>query len=290
MEKVSLIKKVKRDMDKKFPVLMTYYKFPKRMGYFCHLKHPKTLNEKIQYLKLFNYPDNPLITKCADKYAVREYIIDKGYESLLVPLIGYWNKVDEIDFNNLPNSFVLKCNHGSGYNILCPDKNKFSVTKSKKLLNKWMNEDFSIRCAELQYKTIPRKIIAEKYLGREIYDYKFFCLNGIPRFMYISQEIPNTDGEVKCCFWDCNGELAEFERTDEHFYTEEERPNLPEKFEEMKKIASDLSKDFIFVRVDLFEIYGKIYFSELTFTPATGMMPLRPKEWDRKLGDMLKLD
>lgn len=290
MEKVSRIKKIKYFMDEKFPVLMTYYKFPKKMGYFCHLRHPRTLNEKIQYLKLFNYPKNPLITKCADKYAVREFIIDKGYKNLLVPLIGYWNKVDEIDFQKLPNSFVLKCNHGSGYNILCSDKSRFNVGKSKELLNAWMSEDFSIRCAELQYKSIPRKIIAEEYLGEDIYDYKFFCLNGIPQFMYISQEIPDTNGEVKCCFWNCNGELAEFWRTDEQFYTEEEHPNLPEKFEEMKLIASDLSKDFPFVRVDLFEIRGKIYFSELTFTPATGMMPLRPKEWDRKLGDMLKLD
>lgn len=157
------------------------------------------------------------------------------------------------------------------------------------VLQEWMKDDFSIRCAELQYRNIPRKIIAEKYLGGEIYDYKFFCLNGKPEFLYISQEIPDTNGELKCCFWNADGKPAQFERTDEYFFEEGNFPQLPQNFDKMKNIAADLSRDFPFVRVDLFEVNGKIYFSELTFTPAAGMMPLRPKEWDYKLGDRLKI-
>ena len=269
--------------------MMTCYNFRCKMGYSCHIKNPQTFNEKIQYLKIYKYSNNPLVTKCADKFEVRNFIRDKGYGDLLVPLFGHWDSANDIDFDKLPDKFVLKCNHGSGYNILCNNKNKINRSEVIMTLDKWMKEDFSVKFAELQYRNIPHKIIAEQYLGEEIYDYKFFCFNGKPKYIYISQEIPETNGEVKCCFWDENGNLAEFERTDEHFYKKDEVPSIPTEFSEMKQIASDLSSGFPFVRVDLFLINDKIYFSELTFTPAAGMMPLRPTIWDRKLGDLLIL-
>lgn len=289
-EKQGWISRWKQRIKKNHPMLTTYYQFYQKMGYFCHLKHPRTLNEKIQYLKFFYYPNNSLVAQCADKYAVRNYIREKGLEDLLVPLIGYWENAEDVDFDSLPDSFVLKCNHGSGYNILCPDKCKFDKVKQRRVLREWMADDFSSRCFELQYKNIPRKIIAEKYLGEEIYDYKFFCLNGEPEFLYISQEIPNTNGLIKCCFWDAEGNLAQFKRTDEYFFEEGNYPKLPQNFEEMKRISAILAREFPFVRVDLFEVNGKVYFSELTFTPAAEMMPLSPKEWDRKLGNLLRLD
>lgn len=128
-ENSAWIYQVKQKIKRKHPVIMTYYQFYKKMGYWCHLKHPRTLNEKIQYLKLFYYPKSSIVTQCADKYEVRNFIRKKGYEDLLVPLIGCWDKVEEVDFDSLPDSFVIKCNHGSGYNILCPDKSKFDEIK-----------------------------------------------------------------------------------------------------------------------------------------------------------------
>lgn len=285
---ISWLCRCKQKIKEEHPIIMTYYRFYKKMGYFCHLRHPRTFNEKIQYLKIFYYPKNPLITQCADKYAVRKFISEKGYENLLVPLIGCWDSVEAVDFDSLPDRFVIKCNHGSGYNILCHDKRSFDKINQGGVLREWMEKDFSDLCGELHYKNIPRKIIAEEYLGEEIYDYKFFCMNGKPVFFYISQEIPGTD-KVRCSFWDIDGKPAEFERTDEEFYERDNYPTLPQHLKEMKQIAADLSKEFLFVRVDLFEVNGKVYFSELTFTPAAGMMPFKPKEWDRRLGDMLEL-
>lgn len=272
------------------PQLACSYFFYKKMGYIGHFKKPRTLNEKIQYLKLYVWPKNAKVIQCADKYAVRDYIKEKGYSEILVPLIGYWNKANEIDFKQLPSRFALKCNHGSGYNLICKDKKNLNIEETIGMLERWMSEDFSLYGGERHYRYIPKKIIAEKYLGEEIYDYKFFCFNGEPKFLYISVEVQSKNGKkVKCCFFDCNGEKAEFVRTDELFYADDEIPDIPEKFTEMKQIAKDLAKDFPFVRVDLFQIEEKVYFSELTFTPACGLMPLEPREWDKKLGDMLKL-
>ena len=122
---ISWLWRCKQKIKEEHPIIMTYYRFYKKMGYFCHLRHPRTFNEKIQYLKIFYYPKNPLITQCADKYAVRKFISEKGYENLLVPLIGCWDSVEAVDFDSLPDRFVIKCNHGSGYNILCHDKRSF---------------------------------------------------------------------------------------------------------------------------------------------------------------------
>ena len=282
--------RLKEILKKKYPKFMSGYIFRKKMGYFCNLKNPKTFNEKIQYLKFNQYKDNKLVTECADKYKVREYIIKKGLEDTLVPLLGVWDKVEEVKFNELPNEFVLKCNHGSGYNIICADKLKLNTEKCILKLREWLEEDFSLKVLEPHYANIKKRIIAEKYLGQEVLDYKFFCFAGNPEFLYISRVVPNTNGLVKCCFWDSDGNRAEFERTDELFFDNHELPKLPKAFGEMKRIASVLSSDFPFVRVDLFCVDEKIYFSELTFTPAAGMMPFKPQKWDRIWGDKIKLD
>lgn len=282
-------KELKKFLMQRIPYIMNEYMFIKKMRYFCNLNSPKSFNEKIQWLKFNYYKDNVFITKCADKYKVREYIIEKGLGNILVPLLGCWDDTKSIDFQKLPEKYVLKCNHGCGYNIICSNRSEMVERDIVLQLNKWLNEDFSLNVLEPQYKNIERKIIAEKYLGNEILDYKFFCFSGKPEYMYISRVTPNSNGRFKCHFWKCDGRPAEFTRTDELFFEEDEKPELPKAFDEMKNIASVLSKDFPFVRVDLFYVEGKIYFSELTFTPAAGMMPLEPKEWDRKLGDLIDL-
>ena len=159
-----------------------YYrmKFKKKL----ELKNPKTFNEKLMYLKLNEYENNELIVKCADKYRVREYIKDCGLENILNDLIGVYDNVDEIDFEKLPNSFVLKCNNAAGFNLICEDKSKLDIKKAKKKLKKWMKTDYWKYVAEMQYKNIEKKIVCEKFLeskdGRAIKDYKIYCFNGKP--------------------------------------------------------------------------------------------------------------
>ena len=167
------------------------------MGKKLNLNPPCTFNEKIQYLKLFEYKDSQLATNCADKYAVREYIKSKGLQQYLNDLYFVFNSVDEIDWDSLPQSFVLKCNHGCTYNILCPDKNNFDIEGAKKKLTKWMSEDFSLVTAEPHYKHIKRKIICEKFLDSKIMDYKFFCFDGIPKLMFVATDRQVLDEDIK---------------------------------------------------------------------------------------------
>ncbi len=250
-----------------------------------NIKVPVSFNEKIQYLKLKEYKNSQLAADCADKYAVRKYIESKGLGQYLNELYYVWDSVEEIDWGKLPDSFVLKCNHGCAYNIICPDKNKLDIEDAKKKLKKWMKEDFSLVTAEPHYKLIERKIICEKYLASKIVDYKIFCFGGVPKFLYISQGTMHVD--LKVSFFELDGTPAPFRRMD--YEPLEGNFELPEKFDEMLGIAKILSEDFKFARIDLFSVDSKIYFSEITLTPSSGMMPLSPEEYDRKLGDMIEL-
>lgn len=151
-----------------------------------NLKNPQTFNEKVQWLKLYEWPKNELAIRCSDKYEVREYLKEKGMEEYLNDLYGVWDNEKQINYSQLPNQFVLKCNHGSGYNIICTDKREARIEEYNKLLKKWLKEDFGKFNAEPHYSKIKRKIICEKFLGGEITDYKFYCFNGKVEFMYIA--------------------------------------------------------------------------------------------------------
>ena len=250
-----------------------------------NLKNPKTFNEKLQWLKLYYFPNNQKAIDCACKYKVREYVKEKGLEDTLNDLYGVYDCVDEIDFDALPNQFVLKCSHGCGYNILCPDKCKLDIENTKRMLNKWMKEDFSEFNAEPHYSKIKPKIICEKYLGGDMVDYKFFCFNGEPEFMYIAKGFGEGEDET-ISFFDKEGNKAEYKRADFRAY---ENAKIPESFNSMMEMSRVLSKDFPFVRVDLFEVDGKIYFSELTFTPCGCMMKVDPQEIEEKWGELIDL-
>lgn len=252
-----------------------------------NLKNPKTFNEKINYLKLYVYPYDEKVIQCADKYVVRNYLKEKNLSKYLVKLIGCWDNVNEIEWEKLPNKFVLKCNHGCGYNIICTDKNTFNIKKAEKQLKKWMNEDFGKVSGEPHYSKIKRKIICEKFLEEDIKDYKFFCFKGNPEFFYISQNINGDFHNMQADFFYTNGKKTGFERTDHrHFET---IPKMPKQLNEMIELSKRLSKDFDFVRVDLYNIHGKIYFSELTFTPCSGFMRLYPENADKIIGDKLQI-
>lgn len=253
-----------------------------------NLRNPKTFNEKINYLKFNVFPKDPRVVMCSDKVAVAGYVREKIGENVLVERYGEWKHPEEIAWERLPNSFVLKCNHGCGYNIICADKSKLDKDQIIRKLNSWLNEDFWKVTCEPHYKHIPKKILCERYLGEELCDYKFFCFNGEPLYFYISKTKAGDFHQGEFAIFEKDGTYASFQRSDHKLF--KEIPPKPDKLTEMIEIARKLSKDFPFVRVDLFMIEGRILFSELTFTPCSGMMPLEPKEADEWLGELIDLN
>lgn len=291
MERESLIYAIRRKGQ-----VFAYYLLPKRLlaniysliilNKRINLKNPTTFNEKIQWLKIYDYPNNPLVIQCADKLAVRAYVDDKGLSDRLVPLIDSWDSAKKINWDNLPESFVLKCNHGCAYNIICSNKSKMDKQTVIKQLNKWMKEDFGVFNIEPHYSKItPHMITCEKYLGEKIIDYKFFCFNGKPRFIYVSSDLAH-DRQAKIGFYDIDGNKLPLIRED---YDPLEVDEFPVFFEEMKRDATDLCEDFPFVRVDFFLANNTYYFAELTFTPSAGMMPFNPDKYDCEWGNSLDI-
>ena len=255
-------------------------------GYDLDLENPKTLSEKMMWLRV--YDNTPLKTKCADKYAVREYIKEKIGEEYLIPLLGVYDNFGDIDFDKLPNQFVMKCNHGCGYNIIVKDKSAFNKEEAKTKINTWLSEDFSAKFGEIHYSPIKRKIIIEQYienLDGEIQDYKYFCFNGKP--YYILYCTNRKSGILKNSFFDLTFKNMQFHYCGELF-TKELEP--PQNLNLMTEIAEKLCKEFKHVRVDLYNIEGKIYFGELTFTGYGGYYNFNPPEWNIKLGELLDIN
>lgn len=253
-----------------------------------NVDNPKTFDEKIQWLKL--YYSTPNRTRLADKYLVREWIKDKIGEKYLIPLLGAYDNFRDIDFDKLPNQFVIKCNHGSGYNIIVKDKSKFDIQDAKKKINKWMKENFAFQSGvELQYMNMKPKIIIEKFIENksknDLYDYKFYCFNGVPEYV---QFISDRNGhDIKMSFYDMDWKKQSFYN---NYQFDPSIKPCPESFAEMKKLASILSKGISYVRVDLYQLDdGSIYFGEMTFSPASGSMVWSSSDIDMKLGSMIEL-
>lgn len=251
-----------------------------------NLENPISFNEKLQWLKLYYCPNDPLVIMCADKYAVRSYVSKKGYKNYLNDLFFVWKNEKDIEWEKLPNQFVLKCNHGCGYNIVCDNKSELDIKYTSRKLKMWMKEDFGKYNAEPHYDKISKKIICEKFLGEDIIDYKFFCFHGKPEFMYIAQGFGKGENE-RITFFEMDGNRANYKRDD---YDVMKDAVIPEKFQEMVELSKELSEDFPFVRVDLFEVDGKIFFSELTFTPCGGLMKISPEEFDIRWGRWIDLE
>ena len=271
------------------PYLKLLYKI--RVGEKLNLKNPKTFNEKLQWLKL--YDRKPEYTMMVDKYKVREYIAEKLGEEYLIPLLGVWDDPDEIDFDKLPNQFVLKCNHNSGLGMcICKDKSKLDIEKVKNELKKGLKQNYYKTSREWPYKNVERKIIAEKFMADEkspdkgLIDYKFYCFNGKIKYLYVSQDL-HDHNLAKIIFADKNWEIAPFTRTD--YSKMDTLPHKPKNFYEMCKIAETLSNNIPFLRVDLYEINEKIFFSELTFYTGAGFTVLTPDKWNYILGDIISL-
>ena len=251
-----------------------------------NLKSPQTFNEKLQWLKLYSYPQNKTIIQCADKYAVREYLIEKGLGKYLNQLIGVWDRADDIDWSILPEQFAIKCNHGCAYNIICRDRKTFDTNFAQKQLSHWMTEDFSLFNCEVHYHYIKRKIICEKYIetadGSFPIDYKFYCFNGIPKFIgvFIDRDI-----KLQRVFFDLNWNPLPYVKNN----SVGKEPKKPICYEEMLNVVRELCRDFTFVRVDLYEMDQKVLFGELTFTPTGGLADFFTLEADLILGQMLDI-
>ena len=261
------------------------FKFRIHMDKKLDLKNPRTFNEKLQWLKLNDR--NPEYTKMVDKYAVREYIAKKIGAEYLIPLLGVWDSVDDIDFDSLPNQFVLKCNHDSGGHVICKDKSKLDVEEARKKLSKVMKRDFYKLSREWPYKNVKRKIIAEKFMvdesGTELKDYKFFCFDGRCEYMFVATDRPH---DTKFDFYDMDFKHLPFKQGHPHATKEIQKPKA---FDEMKELAQKLSKGIKQVRIDFYEINGKVYFGEITFFHYSGFTPFEPEEWDYKFGELIKL-
>lgn len=273
-----------------------------KVSYYCRfrkkldLEHPQTFNQKLQWLKLHNSSD--LCTQMVDKYGVREIIKNKIGEEYLIPIYGVYDSFEDIDFDKLPNQFVLKCTHDSGSIVICKDKNKLDINAARKKLTKHLKHNYFYVGREMPYKNIPPRIVAERYMvnhntaGEQkkggINDYKFFCFNGIPTLVfYVSgrfeQAVANFD------FYDINNLTLLPFGAKGHPHSPEPIEK-PVNFDKMVDIARLFSKGFPFLRVDLYEIDGKIYFGEFTFHHDGGFVPFEPEEWDYKLGEMINLE
>ena len=262
-------------------------KYKLEMNQKLNLKEPKTFNEKLQWLKL--YDRNPEYTKMVDKYEAKKYVADIIGQEYIISTLGVWDKFEDIEFDKLPKQFVLKPTHTSGNVFICKDKEKINYKQLKRMVNKWLKRNYYLIHREWPYKNIKPKIIAEQYMvddsGMKLKDYKFFCFNGIAQTILVCS---NRNGSFKNTnFYDINWNLQPFTR--EKHKNSNEQIKKPKNLDEMITVAEKLSKDIPFVRVDLYEINGKVYFGELTFYPSSGFEGFEPEEWDKKLGDMLEL-
>lgn len=250
------------------------------------LNNPQTFNEKIQWLKL--YDSTPLKTKLADKYLVREWIKEKIGEEYLIPLLGVWDKFDDIDFDKLPKQFVLKTNHGSGWNIIVKDKDNLDKEDAKKKFDLWLKLNYAfISGFEMQYLNIPPKIIAEQYiadLDGDIYDYRFFCFAG--KATYIWVDIGSGTQQHKRNIYNIDWELQNYHV---NYPSLKENLDKPKTFDEMLTCAEKFAKEFTFIRIDFYSVNEKVYFGEMTFTPQSGTGKWESEEQNKIYGNLIKL-
>lgn len=275
------------------PTFKTKLLYKRRFGKSLDLSTPVTLNEKIQYLKFKSYNNNALITQCADKYAVREYVKSKGCEEILNELYFVCDSVDDIPWDSLPNKFVIKGNHGAGYNLICQDKKSLDKNLAGKTIDGWMREDFWKRDVEFNYKNIKKKIIGEKYIdtpdGRGPDDYKVYCFHGVPHCMMLC--IGRDKGVPKFVYFDRDFKVLPYSQDSLELTTEEINSFVkPEGYDEIFEYAEKLAVPFDFVRADFYLSDGKVIFGELTFTPSAGLDSDRLVSTDILFGNLLKLD
>lgn len=260
--------------------------FGRRMPYRLNLKDPKSFNEKLQWIKLYDH--NPLYTTLVDKYRVKQFVSDRIGSEHVIPLLGAWDSVDEIEWDSLPDQFVLKVNHDCGGQVICKDKTKFDKETAARKLKQSFGKNYYFEGREWPYKNVIPKVFAEKYMEDEygeLRDYKFFCFNGEVKAMFVATE-RNSGEEVKFDFFDADYNHLPF--TQGH-PNADVCPPKPKGFDEMKILAANLSKGIPEVRVDFYDVNGHVFFGEFTFFHFGGIVKFEPIEWDYTFGSWIRL-
>lgn len=274
------------------PRLNYKYRFWRIYGKKLNLRQPKTFNEKIIWLELNRYQKDPKVIRCCDKYAVREYVVERGCGDTLVKQIGSWEKASQIPWETLPERFVLKWNFGAGFNLICPDKSRVDVKQAETQLDVWEKKKYWLWYGEMHYKYVPRRIVCEEYISAlaEVGssspdDYKFYCFHGKVKYILVCA---NRKGmRANYMFFDTEWELQPFSR-----YAVENKGKIkrkrPKMLDKAIEYSERLAADFPFVRVDWYLTDDHIYFGEMTFTPCGGMDD-DLLEGDQKMGEILSL-
>ena len=271
-----------KNADEAYLKLLFRYRMKRKLD----LSQPYALNDKLQWLKLNEF--NPIYTKMADKYEVREYIADKVGEKYLIPLLGVWEKVEDVEWDKLPEQFVLKCTHDSGGVVICKDKSRFDRRAAIKKLEHCYKRNYFQNTRELAYKYIKPRIIAEKFMvdetGWDLKDYKIFCFNGKPTYVEVDF---NRSVRHMLNAYDLDWNFLEF--CDSSPNDKNANIKKPERLNEMIRIAEKLSENIPFLRVDMYSIFDKIYCGELTLYPGSGFIQFNPMHTDYELGKLLVL-
>lgn len=281
-----LLKKIKyglKFLPDKLYIQLYYFAQFKR---FCNLKDPKTFNEKLNWLKI--HDRKPEYIKMVDKYEVKKYVSSVIGKEYVISTLGVWDSFDEIEFDDLPQQFVLKCTHDSEGVILIEDKDKLDKREAKKKIERSLRQNFYYIGREWPYKNVKPRIIAENYMvdhkDSELRDYKFFCFNGQPKLMFIASG--RNDGDTKFDYFDLNFKHLNISQK---YPQSTKKIRKPLNFDKMIELSKILSEGIPHIRVDFYEVDGKLFFGELTFYHFSGFMPFQPNKWDRILGDLLKL-
>lgn len=281
---MKLFRKLSRLIPDRIYLQIVYFRHFKK---FIDFDNPKTFNEKIQWLKL-NYRKEEY-TNLVDKYRVKQYITKLIGEEYVIPTLGVWNNVDDIDFKSLPEKFVLKCNNDSGGIVICKNKKDFDEAKAKSFLKERLKNNGYWYGREWPYKNVKPCIIAEKYMedsiSKDLKDYKFFCFNGSMEFFDIDID---RFIEHRANYYDRNGNFLPFGKTYcPPDYTK--KIEMPKNLDKMIELAETISHNTVLSRIDFYEIDGQVYFGEITFYPGSGFSPFTDEKWDYKLGDMIDL-
>ena len=282
----SFLKKVSKVLPDKVYISL---KYRMRIGKFPNLKNPKTFNEKLQWLKLYNR--KPEYTTMVDKYEVKKYVADLIGEEYIIPTLGVWDSFDDIDFDALPDQFVLKCTHDSGGLVICRDKSKLDKEAAKKKIEACLKTNYYWQGREWPYKNVKPRIIAEEYVAdpanpgqSSLWVYKIMTFGGKPKIIQAIQG--DTTSSETIDYFDTAWNLLEIRQ---NFPNSEQPLEKPQSLDRMLSLAEHMSGEQPFLRVDFYEVNGSPIFSEFTFFSDSGMAAFHPEEWDKKLGDMIKL-
>ena len=270
------------------PVFFDKLRYEMMTGKSLDCQHPKDLNQK---LFLLNHRWCPEIKiQCADKYRMHEYLSQIGCSELSVPILGVWESEDQIPFDELPNRFVLKCNHGCGYNIICRDKKSLNIEQAKMQLSQWLLEDYSLQCGEHHYHKIKPLIIAEEFLDDGLHDtpqdFKVYCFNGKIEYILVCSERQDDGSDPKFAIYSKEWKRLPYVLDEENYNGEIKRPD---NLELLLNYAEKLARDFIFVRLDFYLVGENIYLGEFTFTPQGNFITYRSDDINVLLGKNLSI-